>query len=582
MPELTERRFYRFGRFRLDPHGRVLFRGDRAVRLPPKAADTLLLLVQNAGNVVEKQDLLKRVWQGTFVEEGSLTRTISLLRKALQDAAHGQQFISTIAKRGYCFAAPVIEIPGEPARSAAERLMIVVLPFENLSGSRKHDYFSEGLTEEMITRLARLNPERLGVIARTSAMQYRSTEKSVRQIGRELGVSHLLEGSVRRAGHRVRIAVQLIQVSDASHLWAESYQRNLGDLLTLQFEVAEAVAKEIQIKLAPQAQERLAGAGTLNPQAYEAYLKGRYLLNRRTLEALQKSVQYFKKSIEYDPHYAVAFAGLADSYLTHHDMGYLPPREATTKAKAAARKALAMDGTLAEAHTSLGHAHFHEFNWLPADREFKRAIELDPNYANAHYYYANYLISMGQRNEAVREARWAHTLDPVSLPAGTNLAAILYFAGHYTEAVEQSLRVLEMDSGFGRAYEDLGRAYEQQGMCAQAIAAFEKAVEYSGRNSRDLASLAHALAIAGRHRDALKLLQELNALSKEKYVSPFSFALVFTGLGNKHQALAWLEKAYRGLDGAVPFIKVNPRLAPLHSHGRFQDLVRRMNFPVFG
>jgi TolB-like protein/Flp pilus assembly protein TadD len=580
MPEPAERRFYRFGRFRLDPNGRVLFRGDRAVRLPPKAADTLLLLVQNAGNVVEKQDLLKHVWRDAFVEEGSLTRTISILRKALEGAAHGQKFISTVVKRGYRFAARVIEIPGEPARSCAERLMMVVLPFENLSGGKKHDYFSEGMTEEMITRLARLNPERLGVIARTSAMQYKSTDKSIRQIGPELGVSHVLEGSVRRSGNRVRIAIQLIQVSDESHLWAESYERNLGDLLTLQFEVAEAVAKEIQIKLASREQERLGSAGTVNPQAYDAYLKGRYLLNRRTLEALQKSVQYFKKSIEHDPHYAVAFAGLADSYLTHHDMGHLPPREATAKAKAAARKALGMDETLAEAHTSLGHAHFHEFNWLAADRYFKRAIKLNPNYANAHFYYANYLIAVGRKDEAIAEALCAQTLDPVSLPAGTNLAIILYFAGHYTEAVEASLRVLEIDPSFGRAYEDLGRTYEQQGIYSQAVAAFEKAVEYSGRNSRDLASLAHAFAIAGKQRAALKLLQELRELSKKRYVSPYSFALVFAGLGNKNQALAWLEKAYKGRDGALPFIKVNPRLAPLHSETHFQDLVRRLNFPA--
>jgi TolB-like protein/Flp pilus assembly protein TadD len=580
MTELAMRRSYRFGRFRLDPNGPVLFREDQTIRLPPKVADTLLLLVQNAGSVVEKQDLLKHVWQDAFVEEGSLTRTISILRKTLQDAAHGQEFISTVAKRGYRFAAPVIEIPAQPARTATDRLMMVVLPFENLSGGKKHDYFSEGMTEEMITRLARLNPERLGIIARTSAMQYKCTDKSVRQIGAELGVSYLLEGSVRRSGNRMRIAIQLIQVSDESHLWAESYERNLGDLLTLQFEVAEAVAKEIQVKLAPQEQERLASAGTLNPQAYEAYLKGRYLLNRRTLEALQKSLHYFRKSIEHDPRYAVAFAGLADSYLTHHDLGHLPPREATSKAKAAAISALAMDQTLAEAHTSLGHAHFHEFNWLAADRDFKRAIELNPNYANAYFYSANYLIAMGRRNEAITAARCAQTLDPVSLPAGTNLAIILSFAGFHTEAVKQSLRVLEMDPSFARAYEDLGRAYELKGMYPQAIAAFEKAVEFSGRSSRDLASLAHAFAIAGKQRDALKLLQELREQSNKRYVSPYSFALVFAGLGNKREAVAWLEKAYEGLDGALPFIKVNPRLAPLHSDRRFQDLVRRMNFPA--
>ena len=303
------------------------------------------------------------------------------------------------------------------------------------------------------------------------------------------------------------------------------------------------------------------------------------MLSRRTLEALQKSVRYFKKSIEHDPHYAVAYAGLADSYLTLQDMGHLSPREATTKAKAAAGKALGMDETLAEAHTALGHAYFHEFNWLAAGGDFRRAIQLSPNYANAHFYYANYLIAVGQRNEAIAEARCAQAIDPVSLPAGTNLAAIFYFAGHYKEAVEQSLRVLEIDSSFARAYEDLGRAYEQMGMYPQAIAASEKAVACSGRSSRDLASLAHAFAIAGKQREALELLHELKKLSQKRYVSPYAFALVFTGLGNKSQAFAWLEKAYKGRNEALPFLKVNPRLAALHSDSRWQNLVRRMKFP---
>jgi TolB-like protein/Flp pilus assembly protein TadD len=580
MPELTERLFYRFGRFRLDPHGRVLFRGDRAVRLPPKAADTLLLLVQNAGNVVEKQDLLKRVWQDAFVEEGSLTRTISILRKALQDAAHGREFISTVAKRGYRFAAPVIESRGEVVRSATERLMMVVLPFENLSGGKKHDYFSEGMTEEMITQRARLSPKRLGIIARTSAMQYKSTDKGVRQIGRELGVSHVLEGSLRRSGHRVRIAIQLIQVSDESHLWAESYERNLGDLLTLQFEVAESVAKEIQIKLAPQEQERLASAAALNPQAYEAYLKGRYLVSRRTLEALQKSIRYFRRSIELDPHYPVAYAGLADSYLTLQDMGYLSSVEAMAEAKAASVKALRMDETLAEAHTALGHAHFHEFNWVAAEKELKRAIQLNPNYANAHFYYANYLICTGQVGEAIAEARCAQVLDPVSLPTGTNLSSILWYAGRLEEAVVESFRVLEIDPSFARGYEDLGRAYEQQGMYSEAIAAFEEAVASSKRSPRNLSSLAHVYAIAGKRRDALRLVQELKEISRKRYASPYAFAVVFAGLGNKNQAFAWLQRAYKEHDSALPFLKVNPRLAPLHADSRFRDLVRRMSFPA--
>ncbi len=238
-----------------------------------------------------------------------------------------------------------------------------------------------------------------------------------------------------------------------------------------------------------------------------------------------------------------------------------------------------MDETLAEAYTSLGHAHFHEFNWSAAGREFRRAIELNPNYANAHFYYANYLLVVGRMDEAIAAARCAQALDPVSLPAGTNLAAILYHAGHYKEAVDQSLRVLEIDSSFARAHEDLGRAYEQQGMYQQAITAFEKAVACSGRSSRDLASLAHAYAVAGKRREAVKLLEELKQISKRGYVSPYALALVAAGLGNKTETFARLAKAYTELDSALPFLKVNPRLAPLRSDSRFQDLVRRLNFP---
>jgi TolB-like protein len=316
MAEHAHQPVYRFGRFRLDRTGRVLFCGDRAVPLPPKAAGTLLLLLRNAGNVVEKQDLLKPVWRDAFVEEGSLTRTISILRKALEEGGDGQEFISTIPTRGYRFAVPVEGLSSFPASPHPSRVMLAVLPFENMSGRKSQEYFSDGLTEEMITQLGRVNPDRFGVIARTSAMQYKNSTKTVHQIGRELSVTHIVEGSVRRASGRVRIVAQLIQVSDQTHLWAESYERNTGDILALQNEVAQAIARQIQIKLIPQEQERFAPSGFISPEAYEAYLKGRYLWNQRTLGTLQKSIQYFERAIQIDPAYAAAYAGMADSYLT--------------------------------------------------------------------------------------------------------------------------------------------------------------------------------------------------------------------------------------------------------------------------
>jgi TolB-like protein/Flp pilus assembly protein TadD len=576
MADRAGRRFYEFGEFRFDPAGRVLFRGDQVVPLPPKAADTLLLLVQNAGNVVEKQDLLERTWHGAFVEEGSLTRTISILRKALEDGVHGQEFISTIPTRGYRFAARVQGSSSLPAAPLASKIMLAVLPFENLTGQKSQEYFSDGLTEEMITQLGRMNPERLGVIARTSAMRYKDATKTAHQIGQELHVTHIVEGSVRRASGRVRIAAQLIQVSDQTHLWAESYERGVSDILALQSDVAQAIARQIQIKLMPRAQERLAASGSVFPEAYEAYLKGRYLWNQRTPQALQKSIRYFEKAIQIDPAYATAYAGMADSYLTLQDDGLLPTLKATAEAKRAAGEALRLDELLAEPHISLAHAYFHEFNWLASEKEFKCGLELNPNYAIGHFYFANYLLARGQFENALAEARRAKALDPVSLPVRSNTAMALYYGGQYDQAIEQCLQVLEIDPNFARSYENLGRVYWEKGMQREAIRAFKKAVTHSCHGSLYVAELAHAYAVVGKQEDAVTLLKELTELARKRYVSPYAFALVYTGMGDKDQAFAWLDKAYKERASALPFLKTNPRLANLRSDFRFQTLIRRM------
>jgi TolB-like protein/Flp pilus assembly protein TadD len=545
------------------------------VPLAPKVADALRLLIENAGNVIGKDELLKNIWPDTFVGEGSLTRTISILRKALADDAGGQDYIVTIPKRGYRFAAPISETSGPKAPPVPEKLMLAVLPFENLSRNKKQEYLSDGLTEELITQLGRLNPERLGVIARTSAMQYKSTRKSIQQIGRELGVAYVLEGSVRRAGNRVRVTAQLIQVSDQTHLWAQGYEREMRDILTLQRHVSQAVAKEIEIKLARQEPSRL-DAGAINLAAYETYLKGRYLWNKRTLDSLENSVRYFERAIELDPGYERAYAGLADSYLTLHDDGHLPPRKALACAKRAAAKGLRIDKTLAEAHTSLAHAHLHEFNWPAAGAEFKRAIELNPNYPAAHFYYANYLVARECLDEAIAEAQRAQALDPVSLQAGSNFAHILYHACMYDSAIEQSLKVLDMDRNFARAHEDLGRAYEQKGMYEQAIRAFRTAVANSGRSPAYLGSLAYAYAVSGHRKEAAKLFEELRKIARKRYVSAYVFALVCAGLKDKDRAFAWLRKACDEYSSALIFLKVNPRFAALRSDARFHDLLRHV------
>jgi TolB-like protein/Tfp pilus assembly protein PilF len=563
-------RFFEFGEFRLDATGRVLFHGEQMVPIPPKAADALLLLVERAGSVVAKEDFLEKVWRDKFVEEGSLTRTISILRKILNNRAH--EYIVTVPKRGYRFAVRVEEAE-RSLPPGAGKVMLAILPFEDLSGNKRHGYFSDGLTEAMITQLGRLNPERLGVISRTSAMQYKSTRKSIQRIGRELGVSYVLEGSVRRGGSRVRVSAQLIEVGDQAHRWTGSYERELHDVLALQSDVARAIAREIEIKLAPRERERLAEAGPINPGSYEDYLKGRYLWNIRTQEALEKSIRCFERAIQSEPRYAAAYAGLADSYLSLQDHDYVSSRMATSKAKRAAKTALQIDESLAEAHISLGHVHFHELNWLNAEREFKRGLDLNPSYAAAHFYYANYLLAVERPEEAVVEAGRARALDPVSLPAQANQAIILCLAGRLDQAIERSLKVLETDSDFAPVHEDLGRAYGQKGMHGRAIEAFRRAAALSKRNSpRYLMSLAHAYGVAGKRKEALRLLGELKRLARKRHVSAYAFALLFVGLGDKEEALVWLAKARQEGSSALPFVRVEPRLIPLRSDPRLQRL----------
>ena len=568
----VSRPFYEFGRFRLDGTGRVLFRGDEAIPLSPKAAEALLLLVQNAGEVVEKKELLKKVWQDAFVEEGSLTRTISILRKALEAGDDGQECIATVSKRGYRFMLPVKET-SEQRIATGEKTLLAVLPFENLSGARNQEYFSDGLTEEMITQLSQLNPEKLGVIARTSAMRYKTSGNSVHQIGQELGVAYLLEGSVLRAGRRVRITAKLIQVSDQTQLWARKFEREIGDILAIQSDVATAIASEIKIKLAPQAAARLERTSTVEPRAYEAFLRGRYLWNQRSGKALRSSLQQFETSIKLDPGYAPAYVGLADSYLSLLDDAYLPSRAAISQARQWAEKAVTIDSALAEPHSSLGHAHYHEFAWAEAEREFQRAIALNPNYPSAHFYYSLCLVALRRHEEAVDEAKKALTLDPVSLTAQANVAMIYYRAGRYDEAAEEASRVLNLDSAYAHAHYVRGRVYVQKGMYREAILSTRRAVALERSNTRYLGSLAYIYGAVGKPTKASELLDKIKHIMVNRYVPSYMVAICYVGLGKKDEALTWLTRACEERSAESPFVNVDPRLAALRVEPRFRQIL---------
>jgi TolB-like protein/Tfp pilus assembly protein PilF len=572
---VSDRRYYEFGQFRLDASGRMLFRGNGPVPLPPKVVDTLLVLVQNAGAVIDKEEIFKQVWKGAFVEEGSLTRTISILRKALELDGNRQKYIATVSKRGYRFVAEVVETP---ERLSQQKLMLAVLPFENMSGDDTQEYFSDGLTEEMITQLSRLNPDRLAVIARTSAMRYKGANKGVREIGKELGVSHVLEGSVRREAGRVRIAAQLIQVADETHVWADTYDERLGDILKLQSKVSQAVAREIRVKLTPREERRLAAAREVSPAAYEAYLKGRHLWNKRTEDGMRKSIAHYEEAIRQNPDYAIAYCGVADSYVMLACRGMAPAKETFRKAKAAASKAIELDPELGDVHGSLAHVRLHDWDWKELERDFQRAIELNPAQAIVYYWYGEFLMSMGRPEEAIAVTQKAYQTDPLSAVIGASLGMILYLARRYDQAVEVLQRAQEINPDHFLPYMRLGLVRIQQGKYEEAIQNLRRAVHLAEQSTETLAALATAQAAGGNIEEARTILNELEKPAGKRYVLPYNIAKIYSASWNPDKAFEWLETAYK--EGNPDLIELNsePLFDSLRADPRFSDLMQRVRW----
>ncbi|HJY85960.1 MAG TPA: protein kinase [Candidatus Acidoferrales bacterium] len=454
---------------------------------------------------------------------------------------------------------------------------LAVLPLENLSHDPEQEYFADGMTEALITDLSKIGA--LKVISRTSVMQYKRVKKRLPDIAKELNVDAVIEGSVQRVGNRVRITAQLIRAATDTHLWADSYERDLQNVLALQGEVAQAIAEQIRVRLTPQERTRLTVARAVNPQAYEMYLKGRYFWNKRTRDALTKAVDYFQRAADIDPTYALAYVGLADAYVVLGGNQFLTPSEAFPRAKRASLKALELDNTLPEAHTSLAFVLAREWDWARAEREFQRALELNPGYSTAHHWYSYFLTIMGRHEEAIAEAQRATELDPLSLVMNANLGVVLYYAGHLDEAIRQGLRTVELDPNFYIAHFNLGLAYRKAGLFDKAIAELERARALSGNNPMPLAALGATYGFSGRKTDAEKVLIELRELSKRDYVSPYLLAGVYVGLGERKQAIEWLEKAYEQRDSLLPWIKVAPTFDSLRWDPRFQDLLRRIGLP---
>jgi TolB-like protein/DNA-binding winged helix-turn-helix (wHTH) protein/Flp pilus assembly protein TadD len=576
----------------------------------------------------------------TFVDfDHGVNIAINKLRDALGDSAERPRFIETLPRRGYRWLAPVecvgdisanppvavpvsapLEAPSSPGgateavprskgwlvpavamsgiaslsvlalifaldvgklrtwllgSAVPERIQsVAVLPFENLSHEPEQEYFADGMTEELITSLGKIGA--LHVTSRTSVMRYKRTDKSLPQVARELNVDGIVEGTVQRSGDRVRITAQLIHAPTDHHLWAESYDRELKDVLVLQDEVARAIANEIKATLTPQEQKSLAAVRPVNPGAYEAYLKGRYYWNKRTAEGIKKASDYFQQAINQQPDYGIAYSGLADcnSGLAWH--GFRSPTEVLPRAKAAALKAIEIDPTSGEAHASLALVLSHQRNWAAAESEFKRALQLRPGYANAHHWYGDYLSVVGRHEEALVEAKRAFELDPLSPMINTWLGFRYYDAHQYDEAIEQGRKILEFDPGFAPAHLLLGQAYVQKGLHVQAISELQRATSLSGDSPIYLAQVGVAYAAAGKNREALSVIDQLQKVARKSYVSSYGLAQIYAALGDKPHAMKWLQSAYDERAVWMEYLKVDPVLDSLRSEPHFQDLVRQM------
>jgi TolB-like protein/DNA-binding winged helix-turn-helix (wHTH) protein/Flp pilus assembly protein TadD len=629
--ELPATRLLRFGVFQVNLAARELRKHGVRMRLPAQPFCVLSILLDRPGEIVSRDEMRDKLWDSnTFVDyERSLNSAIRKLRAVLGDSQESPRYIETVPRLGYRFIAPVEEISSgetpltealEPApagaakvfghrgrnwflllgipavlltllagyllwsrvrvrpQPAGERLMLAVLPFANLTGDAAQDYLSDGLTEEMIAQLGHLDPEHLGVIARTSVMHYKHTTEQVGQIGRELGVQYVLEGSLRREADRVRITAQLVQMKDQTHIWSHQYDRELKSLLALQGEIAQETADEIQLTLGSRhklwATDRKLASPT-SYQAYDLYLKGRYFWNKRTKDGFHQAADYFQQSIANDPNYARAYAGLADTFALMSSWSFVSQTEAIPKARAAALRALQLDDSLAEAHTSLALiAENYDYDWQTAEKEYRRAIQLDPQYATAHQWYAECLSFQGRFTEALEESERARQLDPLSLIIAADHAVILYFARQYDRAIEQFRAVLAMEPNFGRAHMVV-YPYVEKGMFPEALAEIAEWRRSDGSPASGVE--AYVYARWGKQQQAERALAQskLESLHQPE-VATFVVMEAYVATGNKNQALAMLEKMYREHSNQVTTLKVEPALDPLRGDPRFQELLRHV------
>src|SRR5215470_10262007 len=614
----TER--VQFGVFELDLQNAELRKSGVKVKLQEQPLKILHILLENPGQIVGREELQKRVWPAnTFVEfDQGLYSAMARLREALGDSSESPRFIETVARRGYRFIASVTSVGAAtnsvtPAATTNRQTFsrkavlsvvlgliggglllglilglniansrnwlwrhsnpqvrsLAVLPLENLSGDAGQEYFADGMTDELITQLAQLGKVR--VISRTSIMQYKGVRRPLRQIGKELGVDAVLEGSVVRSGQRVRITAQLIDAASDQHLWAETYDRDAGDVLTLQGEMANAIAQEVRAKISRDPRSREVKVKRVDPEEQDLYLRARYHLSKGDQAEINKGIEYFRQAIARTPQDARNYAGLADSYLALSDF-YLSPADTLGQAKQAALKALEMDENISETHVSLGAIRFlYDWDWQQADKEFTRAIELNGNSSDAHLWRGVFLAQMGRADEAILEIQRAEAIDPLSLAVHVNEGWVYYVARRDEEALKQWRKILDLDPHFAITHTSIWIAYLKQADMANALSVSSA----SDLETLKLAAITGRHAVSGDRNEAERMLLRLNAIAKHEYVCPYEMATAHAVLGDKDQALTWLGKALRERSACMADLKVDPRLDSLRSDRRFQEFMKQ-------
>lgn len=612
----TSRHSYQFGPFRLDPAERRLLRDGESVPLTPKCFDLLVVLVENSGHLLEKSDLMQRVWPDQFVEEGNLSFNISELRKALGDES---QSIETVRKKGFRFIAPVREISDEietagevTARSTRVSMKtlaiaaiviaavasialllqrrravrpvegtpktIAVLPFKPLAATMRDEPLEMGICNALIDRLAGV--KELIVRPTSSVVAYHTAAQDPLAAGRELGVDVVIDGYIEKSQDTIRVSARMLRTADGKSMWTGEFNQKYTDIFTVEDSISRQIVDALHMNPTRDEARRVARHQTDNIEAYDLYLKGKYFQDKRTREGVTRSVEFFEEATQKDPRYAAAFAALSDSWHLLAIRSDLPPKVAYEKAKTAAMRAVAADESCAEAHSALANVRFwYEWDWPGAGLEFRRALELSANDPVPNEQYASYLLTVGRQGEAISEIKRAQRLAPLSLTTNVQAARIFFFAGRYDEALQECRRTMEMDPGFGGAYLVAGRIYAQKGLYREAIIALERARVLLHESAEVSSLLGYAYAISGRTEEARHLLSELQQQSRRRYVSPYHFAMIDAGLGDNDMALQALEKAYDDREGRLCIVRFAPEFSKVHENPGFAALMQRMKLP---